>query len=997
MAHTQPQISSAQILEQSILGVFTGSAVAEGNAYILSAVETDAVWGDALALFDHHNEVVRFFASNIVYTKVKRHWGQLGVEQKESLFRVLMAVLDNAATLVGGGYVSATLRQFFTRIMLSFSCVCAYAPGGIQLYIQTALRKLDLSTGTNAAMVLLALEMLTVLPPEVEALDVSHSFRLDLQARLLEVSDSVMATIDYIARATDVLDDVIKVATMKALGAWLLVGITLSKLNEDHEPSLRLVYESLQSGHHERIREGCSFVRAVICTTEYPSSTNADTAVLQMARHIVTSMSYIFPLFREEGNDEIALDVCTSVVSLTTQQIKLLASPQTFNQEIFDLLLLFAAFKPRKIGSITFDAWLALQELPVVERHPYVTQEVFYKVLGVVMEQCTYPHSWENSCDEEDFLSFRDTSGSVQEVLLGCFYALQDAFFLLLEERLSSVSQLPIEGSWNSLESVLFTLHAVMDAIKGAVNSEGGTIPLQFLLNALQLVLGIPMQCIEKCELASSACKFIGSLTFLLTGAGSATIKTSPFRDLFAPSLEYVFHAIENGVATKAAAKAIYQLCIHGRVILTTALADNDSAKVAAEEVDSDYLICTVVSAAAHILNNHLVEDEDSLALVIEGVVRCIVLLPHGIACRQINLLGKIVIDGINNEITAAEANTERIGKLLLFSSYLIKFCDTPHASSANHILYDFLSTLWPQLNAVEGHPQFYQLGTLSIQLLDVYSHAILSASSLVMPEIPRITRAIVSMFQLQGAGSAASLKCAKCIVDVLSDNLEAHVFLAQLVEYLTIIFYTRVQETVGINPEGSLWGYDPECIEAFFNVLLTCLCSSPSVLALSSRLPQIPQLCLATLQVSRERKTIQGVLQVLQTLYYSTHSKLRDFQDVFFDAAYSVGQQFVTILIDFMSAGIPSTLWSNVTDALHHIITGCEASHSNECRMWFQLALSDLKVFKMMCPEDKEQVVTIMFDLATKEPTRKFKVFIIDLCKIGSAVLSVDVLGAYA
>lgn len=980
-------------MEKAILTLFSGGAsAAESNEFIIGFVETDAAWGEALALFAHQSDVVAYFAANIIYTKIKKHWSQLPGEQRDSLFRVLMSVIDEA----GSQGVSAPRRQFLNRVMLSLSCVCAYAPGGLQLYIRAALRRLDLTSGeASAASVLLALEMLTVLPPEVEALDIFHAFLLDLQAHLFEASSAVMVAMDGVASSIAAFDDSVKVSTVKALRSWLLVGITLSKLAEDHGPSLRLVYDSLQSGQEERIQESCRLIRALICTTDYPPSKNHDAAILHMAKHILASMPYIFPLLGEEGHDDVAHEVCTTVTYLATQEVKLVASPQACITELFDLLLLFAASKPRKISSTTFDVWLALQEQPVVERHPYVTQEVFFKLLGALLAQCTYPQSWASANDEDDLVAFRDASGSVQDVLLGCFFALQDAFFMVLGAGLAAAET--GETSWQALESVLFILHAVMDATKNSIQlGEGGACALQFLFNALQMVLGIPPHCIRNCELASTACKFLGSLTFLLAAGGevSAPSGAAPFRELFAPALEYAFLSVETPLASKAAAKAIYQLCIHGRGVLTT------------PDAASTYLLSKVVAATARLLSAAAAAgaesggaDEAAVAQVIEGVVRCVLLLPLAARRKEINELGQVVIGVLGVELSAgAGGNVQRVGRMLKFAKHVVMFCDAPCTAPGElHILHDFFSGLWPQLHAVEAllgaAGPGGAGGALSAPLLDLYSTTIAAAGGLVRPEVPRITQTIVSTFQQRGEGSAASLRCAKCIIDILADDAEALVFLVHLLECLTTVLYTRVQEAYSGD-----WGYDPDCIEAFFDLVITCLCSAPIVLASSAAVtPQILQLCLATLRVSKERKSVQAVLQVLQTLFHSAHPKLRDFQAGFFGAVHGIGPPLVATLIEFMSGGLPSTLWSNVSEAIHHVIVGCAAAGASiECQAWFQAALAGPEVFSVLSPEDKQQVVTILFDLAGKEVPRRYKAFLLDLCKIGSGVLPVDALGAY-
>lgn len=57
-------------LEQMIISLLTGININEVNQYILQFVETTECWTSSTSLFSSSNEDVRYFAANIVYTKV---------------------------------------------------------------------------------------------------------------------------------------------------------------------------------------------------------------------------------------------------------------------------------------------------------------------------------------------------------------------------------------------------------------------------------------------------------------------------------------------------------------------------------------------------------------------------------------------------------------------------------------------------------------------------------------------------------------------------------------------------------------------------------------------------------------------------------------------------------------------------------------------------------------------------------------------------------------
>ena len=57
-------------LEEMIISLLTGININEINQYIIQFIETDEAWASSTSLFSSTNDNVRFFAANIVYTKV---------------------------------------------------------------------------------------------------------------------------------------------------------------------------------------------------------------------------------------------------------------------------------------------------------------------------------------------------------------------------------------------------------------------------------------------------------------------------------------------------------------------------------------------------------------------------------------------------------------------------------------------------------------------------------------------------------------------------------------------------------------------------------------------------------------------------------------------------------------------------------------------------------------------------------------------------------------
>ena len=73
-----------------------GSNVREANDFIIRFVELAESWEASLGLFQSPDEHIRYFVSNIIYTKVKKHWvSQLNAAQQEEIYRFLISVVEN--------------------------------------------------------------------------------------------------------------------------------------------------------------------------------------------------------------------------------------------------------------------------------------------------------------------------------------------------------------------------------------------------------------------------------------------------------------------------------------------------------------------------------------------------------------------------------------------------------------------------------------------------------------------------------------------------------------------------------------------------------------------------------------------------------------------------------------------------------------------------------------------------------------------------------------
>ena len=1090
---------AADTLEAAILSLVSGDATAlrEANSFLLGFVETADAWKASLDLIPSPNEHVRFFASNILYTKVKRHWQQLNSTQQDEIYRFLINVVENL-----GQYTSATAgtgnlkgsnehQAFVGRAILSLCCVCSFAKDGLAVFMDIAFRKIDLllianPSEANVTNAMVGLEMLHLLPTEVDAMDIGASTRGELEGQLVSISPLVLEKVDQISISSTLVADMsnqysrdLHISIIKSMRSWLLQGITLTNLFEDHEVALRLVCASLQSDDPERVKMGSSFLRELVCVGDYPRSRKRDEAVVLLMQSFVESASQLAPFFdlnSDSGDQDVGYEICYCMVSIASQEIELSTSQQYCNVEFFRLLLSCATLKPRKIASLTFDLWLSLQDTPVSERHPYTHQEIFETLLDILIKQSMYPlefSSWDDDAndDEDDFKEFRDKRHGVQDVLLICCHALREKFFDIIAPFLFKVStgDSPLlggsgtDGRWQEMESALFVLHNCMDAVKGMVKSESSNAPsLGFLASTLHLIFSLPESVMRKPEVQATICQTLGCLTFIVasqnatrgkvSGAssfsssgqgapspfplpssedGGTTSGNVDFTTFFLPALNVLFQCLSSASSSMYAAKAILQLCVHGqKILLAPSLAKE--VRETAGGVGCNQLMDALISATVEKISDDSLAapPEDPLSgaggggsaaaaahpmlTVIEAVVRTLVALPVGHLAEALTRLGRPIVDCLHREISVG-LNFERVTLLMQYAGQLIRFSDAADDETA---LLEFLTLLWGQLQVLESDTRWNSSPVVLNSLFDIYGRAIMSAKNLVIPEVPRITQTVVTVFQMRNSSSTHSMQCASVIVEALcNQSQEKDAFLVNLLEHCTRVlvghagggyeaFAKEVAPSLPVvqcQEEAGIFGYDPECIEKFFRFLYSYFIMCPNIIAQSpealSHLPRLSSYCLLKV---KENGPVRLILTVLQSFWSSgaTNRKIDEgVQRALLSASLPSGRQLVGHLIDIIggSVGVSSILWPNAIDTLYCVISGCErADQAMLSREWIGAKMAEDSVFVGRIPKERKQFVyETMFRLAAAD-RRRFKQLLQDVCKICSCEVDSEVLSVY-
>lgn len=897
--------------------------------------------------------------------------------------------------------VSNTHKAFINRMLLTLACICTRIPNGISILIQHFFEIIDPSFMSPT--LFLVLELFSLIPSEVDAADVSHSLRLELQSQLQNEVKRILLLIQSIVSLP--LNDNnyqhlrnLHIYALKVLRSWLMQGITLSILFEQYNLTLKFLCDSLQSGDPLLVVESCSSLREIVTIEDNDNPTVRNETILKIVQHVTSVASSLAPFFGSDGDENVAHEICNFMVSIASNDIALLSMPQSCNIAFFDLLLSCATLRPRKIASLTFDVWLGIQDQPVANRHVYLTQDIFFKLISCLLNQCIYPDGfvdWD-SCDnddEDDFTNFRDQRhGSIQDVILVCYYSLQEAFFSPLHDLL-----VKSDHDWRNLEVVLYIVQSAMDGIKAKVNSEGGVICLQFLFTLLQksLLSNQPMNSLLKNALS----KLIGSLTFLLISTQSATfLQKLPdlnFGQLYLPALQFVFHAISDSISSTTAAKALHQLCIQGSNIV-----------VSFREGGQLPMICELVDAANHVLVNiHNIEEASLLSLV-EALTRNIVELPTELGSAQLNKLCKPIIDMLRHELSkpVPMIDIKNVQKCLILSTQIVKFCDiAPDVNSGVHITEALVAELFTQLETIERIYLLSNESGLLQNTFELYGKIIYTRKDSIrstdyINQIKRITHNILILIRLGSRSSSAALHCASVIIELLANqSVEANEFLGQFYQELLLIFSNNSNRSISdinIHVQQQISKYEPECIETFCTLLYNYILFVPDVLAAASNLQDIILICVSCLHVFKERTTIRSALQIIKSFFQPMTKKMEIYTTNYLIAGSIYGQILVYEIFQLMNNGLSSVLWPYLIDTLYCIISGCDDGGLGlDCRQWVHNTIY-APIITLPIPS-KEIVFNGIFRYVTTNK-KQFKSLMQDFIKVCYSEASFDILGVY-
>ena len=355
-----------------------------------------------------------------------------------------------------------------------------------------------------------------------------------------------------------------------------------------------------------------------------------------------------------------------------------------------------------------------------------------------------------------------------------------------------------------------------------------------------------------------SACKFLGSITFLMVrpvvplgtgdqGSGGGEGAGGRGSGLFFPALQFLFcvyacdltsprpphpalPSASAEVIERVASKSAHQLCVKGSHLFRDAHDPFVHQKaVSLVEMTAQILSSRCERSEANHTNPDRSHSSDasslSLLLLIEAATRTIAIAVPDVASARslMSILGAPVIVGLTHELDpnsrTVELNKQKVELLLGTATQMIKFSDQTTIDQGL-LIGEFLQLLFPLLKRIPGHSVLGVTASVTNELFSLYRSAILSAKALVLSELCSIAGVVVgylhaslgggmregskagevasssssSATSLNSNSNAHALQCASSVVEALANQADGQQMLSTLLEQITEAVFSVLQ-----------------------------------------------------------------------------------------------------------------------------------------------------------------------------------------------------------
>ncbi|GBG81304.1 hypothetical protein CBR_g31980 [Chara braunii] len=404
---------------------------------------------------------VRFFALNMLLSKVRLDWMQLSPADAQDLFEGLLRDVPRTE--------DSLVRS---RLCIVVGAVAALAGPGIcwellERIFGNAAEEIPAMENS------LALELLTALAEETLLRSRAHYW--EVGECMQESCPSVLKLLQEVSlSAATGNNTALLTKAFKCLERWRQAGITLSELQTDYNPLLLALLESLGSHDTQVFEAAVNVLGELIMEVDVlPGREAAAHTVLKglLGRKVIYIAAAREEADLEAGMRERAYGLVSLISALGFAESSMLLKG---GEDAFALLdwLIDATGGGGGLGlegaSMAGEVWPKLSKVGKADKQGGLGMRtsLFRAALESLLRVSALPLgfvSWEESdIDKEDLIRFREDI--VTEALTVCFKELGPAFLARLEKELTGGM------SWQALEVALFAAGAASEVICAAAD-----------------------------------------------------------------------------------------------------------------------------------------------------------------------------------------------------------------------------------------------------------------------------------------------------------------------------------------------------------------------------------------------------------------------------------------------------------------------------------------------------------------------------------------------
>ena len=482
---------------------------------------------------------IQYWAANTLYTKVNRDWRQISSNTGNiidllisSIYEILSVYTTANSNLVSFSTNTAGRRNSIAdkkvvldRLILTATALALRMKEDILIHIEQSLSFLTNpedsgtlildSTNVDAdsaiALTYLGLQLLKLLPEELELGDIAANRKQDAQERLATVTHTVVGIIQQVCVHPS-LDYYTTSIGIESFGAWMSIGVlTLSNMyrldmssNEINKGVLNtephytdfvnmlvdvVANPDLTPGKPKVLESCCKTLTDIISINEYPRPPERSEIVLHLVNALVQGGRVLLqnhdPNFLNGTNTLFSVNTlhkyASYLVDLCLKEATLICSGIEPTLDLIDVALELTKHPHMNISSMMISLWVDINDdVPDNARHPLLLQPLYGRLLETLCCSCAFSSEIldllledaeivikenednnnfinDNDLDDnlgqeegpcEEFVRFRE-SHLISELAISCFEYLQADYVAILFQTLQEA--LNLEGASTNL------------------------------------------------------------------------------------------------------------------------------------------------------------------------------------------------------------------------------------------------------------------------------------------------------------------------------------------------------------------------------------------------------------------------------------------------------------------------------------------------------------------------------------------------------------------